>query len=109
MVEVLCGNRGEGVVSSGENVSVISGGANGEIVAGFPMGLLENTGKTSHTVSHSRLILVMSFCRLAWKEKMVKLIEELTDQRRWRSVGGSKGLSGLWTTGSPPVGLVLKV
>ena len=38
---------------------------------------------------------------------MVKLIEELTDQRRWRSVGGSKGLSGLWT-GSPPVGLVLK-
>ena len=30
----------------------------------------------------------MSFCRLAWKEKVVKVVEELTGQHvRWRVEG----------------------
>ena len=43
-------NRGEGVVSSGENVGVIDGGG---IVAGSPMGFSESSGKTTHIVSYS--------------------------------------------------------
>ena len=39
--------------------------------------------KTSYAVSHSRSMLVMSFCRLAWREKVV---EALTDQLVGRSV-----------------------
>ena len=37
----------------------------GGIVAGSPMGFLESSGKTSHIVSHSRSISVVSFRRLA--------------------------------------------
>ena len=48
-------------------------------VAGSPR-FLENSCKTSHTISHSCSISVMSFCRLAWKEKMVKVVEVLIDQ-----------------------------
>ena len=36
----------------------------GGIVAGCPMGFLENSKKTSHTVSYSCSISAMSFCRL---------------------------------------------
>ena len=32
------------------------------------------------SISHSCSISVMSFCRLAWKEKMVKVVEVLIDQ-----------------------------
>ena len=69
----------------------------GGVVAGFLMGFSESSGKTFHTVSHSCLILALSFCRLAWKKEVVKLIEALTDQRVGRSVEASKGLNGLWT------------
>ena len=48
-------------------------------VAGSPR-FLENSWKTSHTIFHSRSILVMSFCRFAWKKKVVKVVEVLTDQ-----------------------------
>ena len=51
----------------------------GENVAGSPKGFLESSGKTSYTVSHSRSISAMSFCRLAWKEEVVKVIEALID------------------------------
>ena len=37
----------------------------GGIVAGSLMGFSESSGKTSHIVSHSRLISVISFRRLA--------------------------------------------
>ena len=69
----------------------------GRIVAGSPMGFPESSGKTSHTISHSRSILPMSFCRSAWKEEVVKVIEALTDQCVERSVRGSKELNGLQT------------
>ena len=69
----------------------------GGVVAGSPMGFSEISGKTSHTVSHQCSILTMPFCRLAWKDKVVKVIEALIDQRFGRSVGGSKGLNGLRT------------
>ena len=39
----------------------------------------------------------MCVCRFACKEEVVKVIEELLDQRVGRSVGGSKGLNGLRT------------
>ena len=70
-------NRGEGVVNSG--------------------GFSKSTWKTSHTVSHSCSISVMSFCRFAWKEEVVKVLEALIDQRVGRSVGDSKSLNGLRT------------
>ena len=60
----------------------------GGILAGSLMGFLESSGKTSHTGSHSCLILAMSFCRLVWKEELVKVIEALADQTVGRSVGG---------------------
>ena len=44
----------------------------GGIVAGSPMGFSENSGKFSHIVSHSRLILAMSFCRLTCKGEVVR-------------------------------------
>ena len=69
----------------------------GRIVAGSPMRFSESSGKASHTISHSCSILVISFCRLALKKEVVKVIEALIDQRVRRSVGGSKGLNGLWT------------
>ena len=43
----------------------------GGIVAGSPMGFSESSGKTSHIVSHSHSILLISFCRLACKEEEV--------------------------------------
>ena len=43
-------------------------------------------------------ILAMSFCRLAWKEKVVKVIEALVDQCVGRSEGGIEGLNGLQTS-----------
>ena len=45
-------------------------GLGGEIAAGSPMGFLESSGKTSHTVSHSRSISVISFRRLDCKEEV---------------------------------------
>ena len=51
----------------------------GGIVAGSLMGFSESPGKTSHIVSHSCLILVMSLCRLACKEGLGKVIEALID------------------------------
>ena len=48
-------------------VEVLGGG----IVAGSPMGYSESSGKTSHIVSHSRSISVISFRRLACKEEVV--------------------------------------
>ena len=69
----------------------------GRIVADSHMGFLESSGKTSHTVSHSRSISAMSFSRLAWKEEVVKMIEALIDQCVGMSVGGSKSLNGLQT------------
>ena len=67
----------------------------GEIVAGSAKGFPESSRKTSHTVSHSHSISVMSFCRLAWKEEVVKVIEALIDQCVGRSVGGVEWLIGL--------------
>ena len=49
----------------------------GRSVTGSPMRFSESSEKTSHTVSHSRLISVMSFCKLVWKEEVVKVIEAL--------------------------------
>ena len=82
------GTRGEVLVSNGESVSVADGG--GARWKGFP----ESSAKTSHIVSHSRSISAMSFCRLAWKEEMIKVIDALIDQCVGRSVGGCKGLNG---------------
>ena len=70
------GNTGEGMVSSGGNVSVTHGGVmveelSGRIVAGSPIGFLESSGKTFHITSHSRSISAMSFCRLVCKEEVV--------------------------------------
>ena len=49
----------------------------GGIIAGSPMGFWESSEKTSHIVSHSRSILAMPLCRLAYKEEVVKVIEAL--------------------------------
>ena len=38
------------------------------------MGFLGSSGKTSHNISHSRSISTIFFCRLAWKEEVVKVI-----------------------------------
>ena len=70
----------------------------GRIVAGSAMGFPDSSGKTSNTASHSRSVSTMSFCRLVWKEEVVKVIEALIDQCVGRSVGGSKGLNGLLTS-----------
>ena len=43
----------------------------GGIVAGSLMGFSESSEKTSHIVSHSRLISLISFCKLACKEEEV--------------------------------------
>ena len=43
----------------------------GGIVAGSPMGFSESSRKTAYIISHSRLISVMSFCKLACKEMVV--------------------------------------
>ena len=43
----------------------------GRIAAGSPMGFSETSGKTSHTISNSRSISTISFCRLACKEVVV--------------------------------------
>ena len=59
------------MVSSGKNVSVADSGGT---VAGSPMKFSESYGKTVHVVSHSGLIWVMSFCRLACKENVVKVV-----------------------------------
>ena len=75
------------------------GDLDGGIVAGPPKGFLESSGKTSQTVSHSRSISAMSFCRFAWKEEVVMVIEALIDQCVGRSVGGSERLNGLQTGG----------
>ena len=57
----------------------------GGIVAGFSE-FSDSSGKTSHTVSHSSSISEMSFCRLTWKEEVIKMVEALTDQCVARSV-----------------------
>ena len=38
-----------------------------------------------------------SICGLACKEEEVKVIEAFIDQCARKSVGGSKGLNGVWT------------
>ena len=43
----------------------------GGIVAGSRMGFSESSGKTSHIVSHSRSISLISFRKLACKEEVV--------------------------------------
>ena len=43
----------------------------GGIVAGSPMGFSESSEKTSHIVSHSRSMSLISFCKLACKEEVV--------------------------------------
>ena len=58
------GNEGNTAVSSGRDIRGGGGGREGldrGIVAGS-FRFLESTGKASHTVSHYRLMLVMSFC-----------------------------------------------
>ena len=65
----------------------------GRIVVGSPIGFLESSGKTSHTVSNSCSISAKSVCTLAWEEEVVKMIEALGDQCVGRSVGGSKVLN----------------
>lgn len=50
-----------------------------EIVAGF-LRFLENSAKTFHTISHSCSMLAMSFWQ-AWKEKVIEVVEVLTDER----------------------------
>ena len=42
-------------------------------------------------------ISAMTFCRLAWKEEVVKVIEALVDQCVGRIVGGIEELNGLQT------------
>ena len=69
----------------------------GGIVTGSPMGFPESSGKTSDTVSRSRSISAISFCRLGWKEEVIKVIEAFIDQCVGRSVGGIEGLNGLKT------------
>ena len=54
------GNEGNTAVSSGGDIGG-GGGGDRSIVAGSCR-FLESTGKASHTVSHYRLMLVMSFC-----------------------------------------------
>ena len=63
------GTRGEGMVISKGSVILwlMMEELDGGIVAGSAMGFPESSGKTTHIVSHSHSILVMSFCRLAWK------------------------------------------
>ena len=41
------------------------------IVADSPMGFSESSEKTSHIVSHSRSMSLISFCKLACKEEVV--------------------------------------
>ena len=66
----------------------------GGVVSGSSTGFLGSSGKTSHTVSHSCSVLAMSFCRLAWKEVVVKVIKALIDQRVRRSMERNRGLNG---------------
>ena len=80
----------------------------GGILAGSRMVFVESSGKTSHIISHSSSISTMSFCRLAWKEEVVKVIEALIDQRVGRSVRGNKDLNGL-RTGSLQWGWLLSL
>ena len=75
------GTGGEGVVTSGGNVSVAAlvEELRGGILADSLMVFVEGSGKTSNIVSHSLWISTKSFCKLAWKEEVVKVIEALID------------------------------
>ena len=64
------GNRGEGVADSG---------AGGGGTVAIPRWDFQSFGKTAHIISHSGSIFVMSFCRLACKEEVVKVVETLID------------------------------
>ena len=46
-------------------------GLGGGTVAGSPTEFSENSGKTSHIISHSCSILAMFFCRLACKVEVL--------------------------------------
>ena len=84
------GNRGDDVVSSGGDVGVAGGGARWRDCCRFPE---DNFGQLWEDPPYClpyTLILAMSFCRLAWKEKVVKVAEALTDQRAGRRVEGVK-------------------
>ena len=54
------------------------------IVAGS-LRFLESSRKIFYTVFHLSSMSAMSFCSLAWKEKVIKVVEVFTDQRVWRS------------------------
>ena len=59
------GNEGNTAVSSGGDIGGGRGGVMEELDRSIVAGsfrFLESTGKASHTVSHYRLMLVMSFC-----------------------------------------------
>ena len=56
-----------------------------ENIAGSPR-FLKRSWKTLHTVSHPSSISAISFCKLAWKNKIDKVVEALTDQCAGRSV-----------------------
>ena len=59
------GNEGNTAVSSGGDIGGGGGGVMEELDRSIVAGsfrFLESTGKASHTVSHYRLMLVMSFC-----------------------------------------------
>ena len=55
------------------------------IVAGS-LRFSESSGKTSLNFSLSRSLLAMCFCRWAWKEKVAKVVEVLTNQHVGKSV-----------------------
>ena len=73
------GNKGDSVVSSEGDVDVAGGRARWRECCSSPR-FSDSSWKTSLTISHSRSISVMSFCRLAWKENVVKVVEVFTGQ-----------------------------
>ena len=58
----------------------------GGIVVGSPMGFSESSGRTSHIVSHSCSMSLISFRKLACKEEVVSVIEMLMWIKLWGRV-----------------------
>ena len=68
-------NRGRSVGSGGRDANVADGGADGRGArcrecCRFSNGFLESSGKTSHIVSHSNSMSLISFCKLACKDEV---------------------------------------